>query len=90
METRLLCRSRDKATVVSETNMVLVRSLQAVEPAILRESLPECQCAVEEPLRGRDSFISLTTGYGKYLIRISGSACLHERDSFAYSRDSTQ
>ena len=45
--------------------MALVRSLQAVEPAILRESLPEQQCAVGELFGGRDTFINLPTGYGK-------------------------
>ena len=36
---RLLCQSRGRATVVSET---IIRSLLAVEPGILKESLCNC------------------------------------------------
>ena len=36
---RLLCQSRDRATVVSET---IIRSLLVVEFAILQESLCDC------------------------------------------------
>ena len=61
--------------------MSIVRALQSVESKIIDESLkvsslslghecmkPEQHYAVVELLRGRDTFVSLPTGYGKSLI----------------------
>ena len=61
--------------------MSIVRSLQSAESEIIDESLrvaslslghecmkPEQHYAVVELLRGRDTFVSLPTGYGKSLI----------------------
>ena len=60
--------------------MLVIHSLQSVEPAVLEESItvalqsvgyevlkPEKHYTIVELLRGRDTFVGLSTGYGKSL-----------------------
>ena len=75
--------------------------LQSTEPAILDERLrtaaqtlgymnlkPEQHCAVTKLVHGRDTFVSLLTGYEKSLVHQVLPACV--RDSSAYSGGGAQ